>query len=378
MWAYLDETGNTGVNVFDDEQPYFITGWVASKLNLDVLMADNFKRKAETFGLGYLHANAINPDQRANYFSFLAANAKRYDVRFGICRIEKSYLVACKLVDVLFDSVENLGVPYHWYFNRTLRLSLVFSLVQIVPIELYKEFWKCLFIKNDNDRSQAFLAVVEDLSQLSNEVKDPRFREVFNSALDWARSHPESISLHLSKKGSFGHAPNIAAFLPCMQMLDCVSKAWGRKSISINHDRTNQFGGMLSNLHKQIESGDLAKIPMLPVDKSELNFVKGSKFAILNSQESAGIQMIDAVLWMLGKAGPEMDVPDGSQPLFNYLLNRGSMNDLSFATVSSNLQNETDKIMDRPFTEADHSRVRLTLEQLEASRLRAIARYEAS
>ena len=87
--------------------------------------------------------------------------------------------------------------------------------------------------------------------------------------------------------------------------------------------------------------------------------------------------MIDAVLWMLHKAGPEMDVPDGSQPLFKYLLNRGSMNDLSFSTVSKSLQLNIDQIMKMPFSEADLENAKDVLEQLDAPRLHAIARYEA-
>jgi hypothetical protein len=37
MWAYVDESGNTGNRIFDEEQPLFVTAAMATKTNFDLV-----------------------------------------------------------------------------------------------------------------------------------------------------------------------------------------------------------------------------------------------------------------------------------------------------------------------------------------------------
>jgi hypothetical protein len=37
MWAYVDESGNTGNRIFDQDQPVFLTAAMATKANFDLV-----------------------------------------------------------------------------------------------------------------------------------------------------------------------------------------------------------------------------------------------------------------------------------------------------------------------------------------------------
>lgn len=43
MYAYVDETGNTGKDIFNIEQPLFITAALVTKTNFDVLYKQDIK-----------------------------------------------------------------------------------------------------------------------------------------------------------------------------------------------------------------------------------------------------------------------------------------------------------------------------------------------
>jgi len=59
IYAYTDESGNTGNNLFDDTQPWFWTGTLLSKDDLDILdlsIVEDWKRTAS---VGELHAKVL-------------------------------------------------------------------------------------------------------------------------------------------------------------------------------------------------------------------------------------------------------------------------------------------------------------------------------
>lgn len=56
MYFYVDESGNTGLELFDKEQPFLYDGVLSSKFNLDVLCKATVERLREKSGVERLHA----------------------------------------------------------------------------------------------------------------------------------------------------------------------------------------------------------------------------------------------------------------------------------------------------------------------------------
>ena len=59
MWAYVDESGNTGNRIFDPEQPLFITAAMATKTNFDLVHSRQLAAVARKVGATALHANQL-------------------------------------------------------------------------------------------------------------------------------------------------------------------------------------------------------------------------------------------------------------------------------------------------------------------------------
>lgn len=59
LFAYIDETGNTGDNLFDGEQPVFLTGALVTRCNFDALYSKRMAMAAKSIGEGAVHANKL-------------------------------------------------------------------------------------------------------------------------------------------------------------------------------------------------------------------------------------------------------------------------------------------------------------------------------
>ncbi len=85
MFVYVDEAGNTGGNLFDDEQPWFLTIGLITRANFDVLEPRLFANG--TGANGDFHANSVGLDNIEKIAPALLAVAKRRDVRFFVSRV---------------------------------------------------------------------------------------------------------------------------------------------------------------------------------------------------------------------------------------------------------------------------------------------------
>jgi hypothetical protein len=59
MYAYVDETGNTGNRIFDPDQPLFITAAMMTRGNFDMIQKARVAATAKKAGVQALHANEL-------------------------------------------------------------------------------------------------------------------------------------------------------------------------------------------------------------------------------------------------------------------------------------------------------------------------------
>jgi hypothetical protein len=100
MFVYVDETGNTGGNLFDTEQPWFITIGLMTKANFDVLERYLFSARDANGEIDF-HANEVGFEKIELIAPRLLIVAKKRDARFFISRVEKLYLATAKIVDTV-------------------------------------------------------------------------------------------------------------------------------------------------------------------------------------------------------------------------------------------------------------------------------------
>lgn len=357
MYAYVDETGNTGPNIFDPEQPIFMTAALITKTNFDLVHKNDIARIAKKIGETELHANIVGIERIEDIASDLLALFKRCDARFFVSRIEKRYLAATKFVDTLFDSFENKAVPWHVYNMRPMRLLLVFKVASILTEDTAKKFWSSILEKRERKAYEIFLESLQELKRNIHELPDQRSRQLITDAIDWAAQNPESIYIHTNSKAArLGHLPNLAVFPNLLGGIEQRSKLWKRKVVEIVHDRQSQFQGTLRDWHELYKNAAPDVITWTMNEKYVLRRVEGSDFRISSAHESAGIQTIDTILWLFKRVIEDKPLGYHSARLMNHVFKRAYQNDLSFEAVGSWLEDYFAELYAKPFTEEHQNR----------------------
>jgi hypothetical protein len=158
MYAYIDETGNTGNRIFDPNQPLFITAAMITRGNFDVVQKAGVAAIAKRSGVRALHANELGITKVEDIAPHLLKLVKAANARFFLSRLEKRYLAATKLIDTYFDCGENLAVPWQMYSLRRLRLLLTFKVANYVLSEdIAQTVWDCLTAKKEGTSTALFV-----------------------------------------------------------------------------------------------------------------------------------------------------------------------------------------------------------------------------
>ena len=379
MFAYVDETGNTGQNLFDDAQPTFITGALITRSNFDVLYRRELQLLAERVGESILHANDLGLGKIEEIASGLLRILKRADARFFLSRLEKRYLATTKIVDTVFDSGENLAVPWHSYNIRPLRLLLVFKIAYILDEDLARSFWQSLM---KTDKTQAYSLFVDACQTLLGRVDalpDARSRQLLSEALEWAIENPDAIYLHSnSKLARYGHLPNMVAFTNLLDGIEIQSNIWNRAVKKITHDRQMQFSKSLKYWHEMFSNASPDPLYWPGEEKHVLRKVFGSEFIMSSADVSPGIQMIDVVIWLFKRVIEGKHLGENSAPVLRYVFRRARQHDFSFDGVSRQLSELFEQIYSTPMTEEQMEKGQKQLELSESRRQQNMLEYAES
>lgn len=339
MYAYIDETGNTGQNIFDEAQPEFITAALVTRVNFDVLYERQVKSIAKKIGVDALHANEIGIAKAESIADDIQEVLKKADARLLVSIVEKKYLAVTKIVDYIFDSGENKAVPWQAYNLRPLRLLLVFKIASIVDYEIARIFWSSLMEKKKGVAYEKYVQACELLRQRVGDLPDHRSREIVSDALGWAIENFEAIRIHSSSRISrYGHFPNMVGFQNLIDGLEDQSRRWGRAVKLIVHDAQLEFERNLKELHSIYSNASPDPLYWPGDEPRVLRSVFGSAFRMATENESVGIQVVDLLLWLFKRYRENKSVGYRSVDLLHFATKRGRYQDFSFEGVGMQLE----------------------------------------
>lgn len=217
------------------------------------------------------------------------------------------------------------------------------------------------------------------LAQL-DKLPDVRLREIATEALQWALDNAENFSTHLRDKiNRYGHSPNFVAFTNLLDGLDHTSKRWGRKIREIVHDEQSQFGKTITQWHATISQPSLVHVEPLKWPGEDVDIsvskVPGSAFRMTSEENSAGLQVVDVVLWLLKRMFDGKDFGQESAVLVNWVLKRAYQNDFTFAGVAQNAEDNLRPIMEATFSKEQWEKGAAFRAEEEASRQKQIEAY---
>ena len=342
MFVYIDESGNTGVNLFDPSQPVFYAGALMTTVDFDAECGPAVRELCAQVGLANLHAADIGADGIERVGRGLRRLLVDFGARFYICRVVKKDLAVFKFFDTVFDPGENAAVPHHTYSLRPLRLLLAIKVAYLLDEPLVRRFWSALL---SSQRQEAELdAVLREVRSRAVHLPDARSRQLVSDALSWAISNPEAITSHsYSKELRYGHLPNMAAFPELLAGIDAQSKAWGLPVEQIKHDRQDQFGLALTRWH-DIFAKASAEPLYLPFDgKIVFQRVPGSDFLVA-SDPTPGLDVIDVGLWLVKRTDEGTQFAGGCERLKRYVLANSLFYHLSLAAIEHTIVQDVGRL----------------------------------
>ena len=376
MYAFVDETGNTGPNLFDEAQPDFFTGALVTKKNFDDLHEKTVQAICRRNGFNSLHASVLGFGPIEQVAPDILRLLKKVDARFFISRVEKRYLLATKVFDTFFDSGENPAASWVAYNIRSLRLVLCFKVATLLTDEIAREFWSMLMAKKEKQARAKLSGICNSILERVPLLKDERSREIVTETLAWSREHPEALNIFIARRqAKNGHMPNMVAFANLLEGLENFSKIWKRPLNKIVHDRQSQFEGTLEEYHRLVSTASDEPI-RIPGETVVLQKVGGSTFEILSSDSSPGIQVADLVLWLFRQFLAGKDIPAMSAGILEYVFKNGYHSDFSFQGVGAQIEKQYAEIMAMDIPPEDMEAGKRILDENEKQKQEMIALYE--
>ncbi|MFB3813085.1 MAG: DUF3800 domain-containing protein [Terriglobales bacterium] len=371
-YAYADESGHSGLKLFDTEQDTFWTATVIAFSDLDQKYNTFHQELLRLAGKPELHGNELGFGRIEKIAGRLAWFIRQKKLRFSFVRIFKPYLATTKMFDLVFDSGTNPAVPPHAYGVRQLRLLNLLHFAQLLTTDDLNEFWD-LFQAQDAERFGRLLATVRD--RVKDMPYDARSIQILADVLDWGSKHPDAV---LDPFGE-GDSPNFVAFTALFDHLHSFHKQYGHMIECFVHDEQDQFVPhfakafeFLTKFHSELEP--LAMITdIVPISSFNCNL------EVRSSSSSFGLQIVDVCLWLCKRVMERHDRPRGQcAVLFECLAENSYIKDYDFDMLIREVKAGADYLESRDYTDEEFENARNILAEIEQTRVRRLQDSETS
>lgn len=107
MHFYVDETGQTGRNLFDKTQPILSYGVLSSEADLDKVAEADLAALRKTLGVERLHAAELGVHRLSEVVDTLLVLQKNHRIRFDIWQVVKRDHAIISFFDCVFRSIRS-------------------------------------------------------------------------------------------------------------------------------------------------------------------------------------------------------------------------------------------------------------------------------
>ena len=313
LFAWADESGNSGLNIFDQGQPMFWSGTMLSPTDLDMFPSPH------TEWLSTVKAKELHGKELHFYnLNKIAASVKEFlhqhECRFVFTRIDKEYHAVTTLMAMILDSDTNKGVqPIHDHVP-IFRKQLTNGLMPFLTRRERQGFWTS-YMHRDLENFGELLLNLE--LRISESCPDKRAAQVYCDAFAWARRHPgEVMESGMSNQDSPNHRSLIL-------LIDGLHKMAGDNAriIRFRHDEQPEFRKTLMEDFELLKNvrGPLGNpyAALRPHTIEEFD----CQLEMIPSTSSVGLQLIDVLLYLVSRHlnGSYYPRDDSSGALLNYI-----------------------------------------------------------
>jgi len=336
MYFYVDESGQTGLNLFDPQQPILYYGVLSSPHNVDEVANDEIQELRERFGVARLHSSELGMGRLTSIASELSALQAKLDLTIDIYRISKPDHALISFFDQLFDQGLNKAVPWSAYWTP-LRFVVSAKLAYLFDEDLIKLARKARIEKKTEKANTILQEVCNTLLCRIDYLPDPRSREIIRDALTWACKHPDEIHYNIySNNDRLQISPNLIGFQSVMHGIALRLKVGGGDAAAIVVDRQGEFNRAqewVANFYRSAKDkgGPWEVGPGLP--KMDLSNIPDIPITCTPGDMSAGLELVDIYLWLMKRLFEKKDLSPELLELLAPQMEKGMTDEVSFAGI---------------------------------------------
>ncbi|MEF3968851.1 DUF3800 domain-containing protein [Escherichia coli] len=298
MHFYVDETGQTGRNLFDKTQPILSYGVLSSEADLDKVAEADLAALRKTLGVERLHAAELGVHRLSEVVDTLLVLQKNHRIRFDIWQVVKRDHAIISFFDQVFDQGLNPVVPWSAYWTP-LRYPLLLNLSNLFDDELAEKAWRARLEAHDERSCSLFSEVCGVLLQRVHFLGDARSVELITDALSWAMVNFDELGYNCkTNKEKLQIMPNMIGFQSVLHGICSRLGAPNRKA-DIIVDQQSQFNTTqreLNEFYYQIREQPWALGPGLPV--MDMKNMPAKPLVFQSGTMSAGLELVDIYLWI--------------------------------------------------------------------------------
>lgn len=336
LFFYVDESGHTGANLFDENQPILYYGVLSSKVNIEVLAEKQLSVMRKKVGVSRLHANELGNGGIVQIIDELKSLQKYYSIKFDIYRVAKADHALISFFDQVFDQGVNPAITWSGYWTP-MRYALLLKLASLFDEEILKIAWKARIELNDKKSEVGLIEVCRVIKSRVNDLPDERSRVLIYDTLTWAENNPSEIYYNTkSKKDMLSITPNVIGFQSVMHGVALRLQKSKRGASQIIVDQQSQFNKAQKTLSEFFASArdiPFESGPGLP----EINF-KGmptTPITFKAGTESAGLELVDIYLWIFKRLIEGKELAQEIQPFVQKQIPRCRTDEISINAISS-------------------------------------------
>ena len=318
MFAYIDESGNTGANLFDPDQPYFCSVAMTSPTDFDIEFGEEVDGIARGLGVERLHANEIKLDGLSNIADSVVNLIVRSQVRFHYVFVDKVDAAVLQFFNAIFDPGENPAVPSEAYWISHNRSVMALQFASNLSLSDVMSFWELMISVRSEESDAIAQATIDNVINRVVETPDSPSQRIITEGLNWARDNIGSFSFWSPKKKAH-HVllPNLFGLPGLFHAVADDAVVRGTKVECIIHDRQSQFGADLRTWYSMFRGIDAGT--SVPFGDQILEFpdISQSSFELKDSNSSPGLQIADVALWVFMREKSGTPLPENIARLHN-------------------------------------------------------------
>lgn len=331
MYFYVDESGNTGNHLFDQNQPYLYYGLLGCSKNLDVVARPMISRLRDQLGVERLHASELGAGRLVPVCDVFSNFQKKNDVRFNFYKVTKRDHAIISFFDQVFDSVMNDAVTWHHYWTP-MRYVLLMKVSQLFDDDLCVAAWETRLIQSPDQCANALIEICQVLRSRLTILPDQRSRDVIDGALNWCIQNTNKIQYGTNNRESaLQISPNLIGFQQVLQGIALRTSAIGKPARSIIVDQQNEFNlaqKFIAETYRRLRAADKVDSPpgMPKFDWSQMPEID---IEFKAGDESHGLEMVDVYLWVMKRIEEQKQVPAELENLIFGQRHRGIRDEIS-------------------------------------------------